>query len=115
MNPDVQIAMSLLIIAAAVYVVIKGMDVRLALFSAGLALASLALKPWLIFDEFLREMGNGNTIGPICSAMGYAFVLRAIGADREMVRLLIAPIRRVRGALVPGGVAGGFPRHLGVT
>ena len=108
-------ATALLIIAFAVYLVVKAVDVRLVLFTAGLALASLALKPWVILDEFLREMGNVNTIGPICSAMGYAFVLRAIGADREMVRLLIRPIRRIRWLLVPGGCTIGFLTNMAIT
>jgi DcuC family C4-dicarboxylate transporter len=115
MNPNIQIVLALLIIALAVYLVVKRVDVRLVLFMAGLSLASLALQPWVIFDEFLREMGNGNTIGPICAAMGYAFVLRAIGADREMVRMLIAPIRRVKWLLVPGGVTVGFLTNMAIT
>ena len=110
-----QIAIALLIVAIAVYLVVKRVDVRLALFAAGLALGFVALKPWAILDEFLREMANSNTIGPICSAMGYAFVLRAIGADREMVRLLIAPIRRVKWLLVPGGCIVGFLTNMAIT
>jgi DcuC family C4-dicarboxylate transporter len=47
--------------------------------------------------------------------MGYAFVLRAIGADREMVRLLISPIRRVKWLLVPGGCTIGFLTNMAIT
>src|SRR5262249_1311892 len=36
--------------------------------------------------------------------MGFAAVLRATGCDRHLVKLLLAPVRRVRWALVPGGI-----------
>lgn len=107
--------LALPVIAAAVYFMLKGVDVRLVLFTAGLALCSLTLKPWIVFDAFRTEMGNLNTIGPICSAMGYAFVLRATGCDREMVRLLIAPLRRVKWLLIPGGCAVGFVTNIAIT
>src|SRR5882762_9078286 len=98
-----QFAAALVIIALAMVCLVRGIDVRLTLFAAGLALATLALKPLVVFDVFLAEMGNGKTIGPICSAMGYAFVLRATGCDRAMVRLLLAPTRWMRGLLIPLG------------
>jgi DcuC family C4-dicarboxylate transporter len=103
------------IIAAAIWFLIKGADVRLVLFTAGIALASLKLKPWTILNVFNEQMGNVDTIAPICSAMGYAFVLRASGSDREMVRLLIKPIRRVRWLIVPGGCLVGFITNMAIT
>ena len=86
----------------------REVDVRLGLFAAGLALASLTLHPLKVFEVFLSEMGNGKTIGPSCAAMGYSFGLRATGCDREMVRLLLAPVRKARWLLIPGGCAVGF-------
>jgi DcuC family C4-dicarboxylate transporter len=94
---------------------IQGADVRLVLFTAGIALASLKLRPWTVLNVFNEQMGNVDTITPICSAMGYAFVLRATGSDREMVRLLIKPIRRVRWLLVPGGCVVGFITNMAIT
>jgi DcuC family C4-dicarboxylate transporter len=108
-------AAALLIILLALYALLREIDVRLVLFSAGLALALLALQPLSIFDTFLSEMGNGKTIGPICSAMGYAFVLRATGCDQAMVRLLLAPTRRVRWLLIPAGCAAGFVTNIAIT
>jgi DcuC family C4-dicarboxylate transporter len=104
-----------LIFAFAVYGLVKGWDVRLVLFSAGLALASLARQPWVVLDAFRATMGNGDIVGPICSAMGYSFVLKLIGADREMVRLLIAPLARIRWLLIPGGCAVGFVTNMAIT
>jgi len=93
------------IIAVTMWLLVKEWDVRLVLFGAGLALTLLKLKPLVVFDVFLAEMGNGKTIGPICTAMGYAYVLRATGCDRAMVRVLLSPVKRVRWLLIPGGCA----------
>jgi DcuC family C4-dicarboxylate transporter len=110
-----QFAAALLIIAVAMVLLIRGAEVRLTLFAAGLALATLALTPLAVFDVFLAEMGNGKTIGPICSAMGYAFVLKATGCDRELVQLLLAPARRAWWLLIPGGCVTGFVMNIAIT
>jgi DcuC family C4-dicarboxylate transporter len=110
-----QFAATLVIIAVTMWLLVREVDVRLVLFGAGLALASLALHPVVVFDVFLAEMGNSKTMGPICTAMGYAYVLRATGCDRAMVRLLLAPVRRVRWLLIPGGCAVGFITNIAIT
>ena len=109
------LAATILIILLALYALVRAVDVRLVLFSAGLALALLALKPLAVFDVFLSEMGNGKTIGPICSAMGYAWVLRATGCDQAMVRLLLSPARKIRWLLIPVGCAVGFVTNIAIT
>jgi DcuC family C4-dicarboxylate transporter len=45
---------------------------------------------------------------PICSALGFAYVLRLTGCDKHLVQLLVRPLRRVRMLLVPGGIAAGY-------
>ncbi len=110
-----QFTASLIIIALAIYFLAKQAEVRLTLFAAGLALATLALKPLVVFDVFLAEMGNGKTIGPICSAMGYAFVLKATGSDRVMVQLFLAPARKARWLLIPVGCITGFVANIAIT
>ncbi len=110
-----QLAATFVIIAVTMWLLVHEVDVRLVLFGAGLALASLAMKPLVVFDVFLNEMGNGKTIGPICTAMGYAYVLRATGCDRAMVQMLIRPLRRVRWLLIPGGCAVGFITNIAIT
>jgi DcuC family C4-dicarboxylate transporter len=110
-----QLAATFVIIALTMWLLVREVDVRLVLFGAGLALTLLVGKPLVVFDVFLSEMGNGKTIGPICAAMGYAYVLRATGCDRAMVRLLLTPVKRVRWLLIPGGCAVGFITNIAIT
>ena len=107
--------LALLIIAAAVYCLVKRVDVRLVLLGAGLLLALLVQRPLDVLQTLWTEAINWKTIGPICSAMGFAYVLRATGCDREMVRLLIAPLRRVKWLLIPGGCLIGFLTNIAIT
>ncbi|HZR80649.1 MAG TPA: C4-dicarboxylate transporter DcuC [Candidatus Binatia bacterium] len=109
------LAATIVIILIALRSLLREVDVRLVLFVAGLALACLALQPLVVFDAFLAEIGNGKTIGPICSAMGYAWVLRATGCDRAMVRLLLAPTRSYKWLLMPAGAAVGFATNVAIT
>ncbi len=109
------LAAAFFIIVLTMWLLVREVDVRLVLFGAGLALTLLVGKPLAVFDVFLAEMGNGKTIGPICTAMGYAYVLRATGCDRAMVRLLLSPVKRVRWLLIPGGCAVGFVTNIAIT
>jgi DcuC family C4-dicarboxylate transporter len=106
---------AILIIGAAVYFLIKGYDVRLVLFSAGLALCALALDPLKVFDRFRDSMVDMSYVTPICTAMAFSSVLAAAGCDREMVRLLMKPLRRVKWALIPGGCVVGFLTNSAIT
>src|SRR6266545_3465015 len=92
--------LAFLVLVASPVLVVRGLDVRLVLFATGLVLASMVGKPLVVFDAFLRTVGDGKIVAPICSAMGFAWVLRVSGSDRELARFLIRPIRRVKWLLV---------------
>lgn len=108
-------ALAILVIAAAVYFMVRGYDVRLVLFTAGLALCSLALDPLRVLDRFRDSMVDMSYVTPICTAMAFSSVLAAAGCDREMVRLLMKPLRRVKWALIPGGCIVGFLTNSAIT
>lgn len=108
-------ALAIVIIAVAIVVLFRGYDVRLVLFAAGLALCAAALNPLLVFDRFLEAMGDVTYVGPILTAMAFSSVIAAAGCDREMVRLLMKPLRRVRWLLVPGGCLVGFLTNSAIT
>jgi DcuC family C4-dicarboxylate transporter len=109
---------ALTIVALAVVLVVRGWDVRLVLLAAALtvaAFASLDRTPaaWsgplaAVVRTFLETFSNEKFVVPICSAMGFAYVLRHTGCERHLVLLLVKPIRSVRFLLVPGVIVIGF-------
>jgi DcuC family C4-dicarboxylate transporter len=92
----------------------RGVDVRLVLLGAGLALALLARDPLVITDTFTRAMVAGM-VAPICAAMGFAMVMTATGCDRHLVHLLLRPIRRVRWLALPGGILIAYVVNMAIS
>jgi C4-dicarboxylate transporter, DcuC family len=97
-----------IVIAAAVYAIYRGVDVRLALLLAAFALAGLHGDVAPILREFLATLSNEKFVVPICTAMGFAYVLRHTECDQHLVRLLTRPLRSARAFLIPGVVLVGF-------
>ena len=95
---------------AVVALTLRRVDVRLVLLIGALPLFAAAGGPGMVdmLAKVVLEMSNAATIVPIGSAMGFAYVLRVTGCDREMVRFLLKPLRRAPAFLVPGGVAAGY-------
>lgn len=103
-----------LVVVIAAVAIVRGTDVRLALFLAALALGGLAgdLRP--IVRTFLATICNEQYLLTIGTAMGFAHVLRHTECDRHLVRLLVKPVRRVRGLMIPGVVLAGFVVNIPV-
>lgn len=98
----------LFVIVAAVYAVIRKVDVRLALLLASLVLGLLAGQPSAVLQKFLTTFSDEKYVVPICTAMGFAYVLRHTRCDAHLVELLCRPLRRVRMLVIPGAVLVGF-------
>ena len=105
---DVSTLLSLLIMGVSVSAVFRGIDVRMALFAGSLSLAIVAGDAAPVIRTFLTTFSNEKFVVPICSAMGFAYVLKQTGCDQHLVRLLLHPLRYVRFLLVPGVVVVGF-------
>jgi DcuC family C4-dicarboxylate transporter len=99
---------ALIVVIAVIVLVVRGWDVRLVLLAASLLIAALAGDLARVPREFLTTFSNEKFVIPICSAMGFAFVLRHTGCERHLVLLLVQPLRRVRFLLVPGVITVGF-------
>jgi DcuC family C4-dicarboxylate transporter len=110
-----QLILAIAVAATAIESIRRGLDVRFVLFAAGLVLVASVGEWWTVFDTFQKYLGRADIVGPICAAMGYAWVLKATGCDGHMVRLLMQPLRRYRWALVPGGCAVGFLANMAMT
>ncbi len=107
-------AAAVLVLAAAVWGVLSGRDVRLVLLAAALVLGALAGHVAPVVRAFLDTFSSEKFVVPICSAMGFAFVLKHTGCDTHLVRVLVAPVRRVRFLTVPGVVLAGFVTNIPV-
>src|SRR5262245_10066235 len=99
---------ALAVLVAAVVLIVRGWDVRLVLLAAALTIAACAGDIARVPREFLATFSNEKFVVPICSAMGFAYVLRHTGCDRHLVMLLVKPLRRARFLMVPGVVVVGF-------
>src|SRR3954468_1193037 len=96
------LATGVAVIAAAIFLVIRRVDVRLVLL-AGAAILFLAARQFPgFFVAVAKEMANEKTIVPICSAMGFAYVVKLTKCDQHLVRLLLRPLSYARPLLVPG-------------
>ncbi len=92
-----------LVIAGAVYLMVRRVEVRLVLLGAGLLMCLIAGKPLALTDTFTRAMVT-SMVAPICAAMGFAAVMSATGCDKHLVHLLLSPIRSIRWLALPGGI-----------
>jgi len=109
---------ALAIIVAAVALVVKGWDVRLVLLLAAILIAlavGVSAEPGHyhraiagVLRTFLATFSNEKFVVPICSAMGFAYVLRHTGCERHLVLLLVKPLRYVGWLIVPGVLLVGF-------
>jgi|SRR5579883_2513007 len=102
------VAVAILAVIAAIVLVVKGWDVRLVLLSAALVIATASGNVPAVVREFLATFSNEKFVVPICSAMGFAYVLKHTGCDQHLVLLLVKPLRYVRVLLVPGVVVVAF-------
>jgi DcuC family C4-dicarboxylate transporter len=86
----------------------RGVDVRLVLLLGALPVFLATGHAAEMLAKVVAEMANPGTVVPICSAMGFAYVLRVTECDQHLVELLMQPLRPWRALLIPGGIASGY-------
>jgi DcuC family C4-dicarboxylate transporter len=100
--------LGLVVIALAVWAIVRELEVRLVLIVAALALGLLAWNPQAIVREFFQTFTNEKFIIPLCCGMGFAHVLKHTECDQHLVHLLVKPLSKVHALLVPGTIIVGF-------
>ena len=100
--------LGLVVIALAVWAIVREFEVRLVLLTAALALGFIAQAPAAIVREFFNTFTNERFVIPLCCGMGFAHVLKHTGCDQNLVHLLVRPLTQVRFLLIPGTVLVGF-------
>lgn len=106
---------TLIIIVTAVVLMFKRFDVRLNLFICAVALFLLAGKLPQIFVIITQQMTNEKTVVPICTAMGFAYVLKLTECDRHLTHLLLAPLRYGKWLLIPGGIIAAYIVNMAIV
>jgi C4-dicarboxylate transporter, DcuC family len=101
-------ALGILDILIVTVFVLRGVDVRMVLLLGAVPLFLAAGRPAQMVIKLAAEMANPGTVVPICSAVGFAYVLRLTECDQHLVLLLVRPLRRMQGLLVPGGIVAGY-------
>jgi DcuC family C4-dicarboxylate transporter len=117
------LAIGLLTLIVAGFAVARKYEVRWVLIASALLIATIAgvqdsivkhdltflISAWMrIVRVFVSTLSNEKFVVPICTAMGFAYVLRQTECDQHLIRLLIRPFHRVRTLLVPATVLIGF-------
>jgi DcuC family C4-dicarboxylate transporter len=105
---SIPLAVAMADLLLVVILIARGLDVRLILILASLPLFAATGQVSAMLVKLVGEMANPGTVVPICSALGFAYVLRLTGCDQHLVRLLLRPLRQARILLVPGGIAAAY-------
>lgn len=90
-----------MVILAAMVLVAKRYEVRLVLFLAGLALATLAGSPMSAFKSFSEALKHTNLMEPIISCMGFTVVMQVTGCNKNLIMFLAKFVRKAGFFLIP--------------
>ncbi len=93
--------LAIAVILVTVYALVKRMETRLVLFTAGFVLCLCSLNPMAALNSFAKSMTNASLVMAICSSMGFAFIAKFTESDRCLVHYLATPIRGLGVFLIP--------------
>ena len=79
-----------IIVAAVIYLLAKGHEVRAVLIGAGILMAFIGGAPLQALDAFAKNMTNAGLIKAVCSCMGFAMVMRFTGCDKHMINAILS-------------------------
>lgn len=100
-----RIILAIVGLIVAIYLLIKKRDTKTVLIGVGLVLCVLCLNPLGALNAFTASMTKAALIKAICASMGFAFVMKYTGCDRQFVLMLTKPLRNVGFILIPLAVA----------
>jgi len=106
------VILGVVVVILTIYFLIKQYEARMVLFTSGVVMAILAGKPMAALDAFATRMTSGGLIMPICSVMGFAFVMKATGCDQHLVKLVAKGLYKVRFFLIPGATLATFAINI---
>lgn len=92
---------AIVVVILTVIALVKRIETRLVLLTAGLFLCCLSLNPMAGLNQFAKSMTNAGLIQSICSAMGFAYLVSFTKADMHLVQLLTRPMKALGIFLIP--------------
>ena len=99
---SVLLLVSIAVVVATVYFLVKGWETRLVLLVAGFVMAIVAGDPMKAFRYFSDRMVFGGLIEPMLSVMGFAYVMKITKCDAHLTNMLAGWLRKVPWLLIPG-------------
>ncbi len=99
-----------LIVIVTFAAILKNLETRMILILSGVVMAACAAMTGVegclngVFDAFSAQLINTSLVPTIYTCMGFCAVMEYTGCIENLIRLLTAPLRRVRAAVVPGAV-----------
>jgi DcuC family C4-dicarboxylate transporter len=105
---SVPIVIALIDLVAVIILIVRRVDVRLVLLAGAVPLFAVSGGLKVMLTKLVAEMANPGTVVPICTALGFAYVLRITECDQHLIRLLLRPLQNVRWLLIPGGISAGY-------
>ena len=93
--------MAAIVVVLTIAALLKRIETRLVLFTAGLLMAVLSGAPSVALKAFIANMTNGSLITAICSSMGFAAVISITRCDVHFVGLLVKPLGKLGVFLLP--------------
>lgn len=101
----VTLAFCVIALVGAFALIWRGHDVRAVLFAVAMLIGALAGEPGAVFRKTIEALAEAKFVLPICSAMGFSYVVRDAGCVDALVRLLVRPILKRPLLVVPGCAA----------
>ncbi|MDR1241917.1 MAG: C4-dicarboxylate transporter DcuC [Deltaproteobacteria bacterium] len=108
MSGTMGIIFGIIVLAATIVFLIRQVETRLVLLTAGFTMAVAALAPLKAFDAFATNMISGVLIQNICSTLGFAMILQITGTDKHLIYGLTKGLSRVRFLIIPGAAIATF-------
>jgi DcuC family C4-dicarboxylate transporter len=102
----------IIVVALTIIAIVKRLETRLVLLTAGLVMAVAAGKPLAAVDEFVKTMLHPTLVPVICTVMGFSYVMKLTGCDSHLVHLLTGMLKRWRYLLIPGAVVVTFAINI---
>ena len=96
-----QMIAAVVIVILTIAALLKRLETRLVLITAGLAMGIISFAPHIALGNMLKNMTNASMIMAICSSLGFAAVVSMTRCDVHFVGLLVKPLGKLGFFLLP--------------